>query len=88
MALASKPKSNQTLSPGKQITPEQQSFISKASESVQVKEAEQDRKKVPVMLRVDPDVLQRIDRAAKSIGLKRAAFILSSAVERTNRMEN
>jgi uncharacterized protein (DUF1778 family) len=39
------------------------------------------------MLRVDPDVLDRIDRAAKRVGLKRAAFILSSAVERVGRME-
>lgn len=88
MALATKPKSNQLISDSKQITPEQQSFINKASEIAQPKAAEPERKKVPVMLRVDPDVLERIDRAAKSIGLKRAAFILSSAVERTNRMES
>jgi uncharacterized protein (DUF1778 family) len=84
MALASKPKSNQMLSDSKQLTSEQQSFISNAAE----KKADPERKKVPVMIRVDPDVLERIDRAAKSIGLKRAAFILSSAVERTNRMES
>jgi hypothetical protein len=84
MALASKPKGNQTLSDSKQLTPEQQSFISNSTE----KKGDAERKKVPVMIRVDPDVLERIDRAAKSIGLKRAAFILSSAVERTNRMES
>jgi uncharacterized protein (DUF4415 family) len=87
MAIAKKPISNQLISNSNQITPEQQSFISKASESIPSTETDQERKKVPVMLRIDPDVLERIDRAAKSIGLKRAAFIVSSAVERTNHME-
>jgi uncharacterized protein (DUF4415 family) len=88
MAIAKKPVSNQMLSNSNQITAEQQSFISKASESSPPAEQEQQLKKVPVMLRIDPDILERIDRAAKSIGLKRAAFIVSSVVERTNNMES
>ena len=88
MAIAKKPNSNQMLSNSKQLTAEQQAFISNSQKSTETSEEEQDSKKVPVMLRIDPEVLRRIDRAAKSIGLKRAAFILSSAVERTNRMES
>lgn len=86
MALAKKPISNQLLSESKQLTPEQQRFISNSAEAAPVQEGEA-RKKIPVMLRVDPEVLERLDKAAKSIGLKRAAFILSSAVERANHME-
>ena len=88
MAIAKKPNSNQMLSNSRQLTAEQQAFISNSQKSAETSEEEQDSKKVPVMLRIDPEVLRRIDRAAKSIGLKRAAFILSSAVERTNRMES
>ena len=87
MAIAKKPNGNQLLSSSKQLTPEQQAFISNSPEVSRPIEQEQERKKVPVMLRIDPEDLERIDRAAKSIGLKRAAFILSSAIERTNRME-
>jgi hypothetical protein len=82
MAIAKKPDSNQSLTNSKQITPEQKAFISGA------KAAETPRQKSkPVMLRVEPETLERIDRAAKRVGLKRASFILSSAVERVDRME-
>lgn len=84
MAIASKPKSNQKLSSSNQITREQQAFISEAKEEGH---SEHRRKSKPVMLRVDPEILDRIDQAAKRVGLKRAAFILSSAVERVDRME-
>lgn len=88
MAIAKKPLSNQMLSESKQLTAEQQAFISNSPKQPVQQDPEQDRKKVPVMLRVDPELLKRIDHAAKGIGLKRAAFILSSAVERINRMES
>jgi hypothetical protein len=84
MAIAKKPKSDQMLTDSKQITDEQKAFISGAQEA----ETAPRQKSKPVMLRVEPDVLARIDKAAKRIGLKRAAFILSSAVERVDRMEH
>lgn len=83
MALAKKPDSNQMLTDRNQITPEQKSFISGAKEG----EAAPRQKSKPVMLRVEPEILERIDRAAKRVGLKRAAFILSSAVQRADQME-
>jgi hypothetical protein len=82
MAITPKPDSNQSISDSKQITPEQKAFISGAKA-----DATPRQKTKPVMLRVEPEILERIDRAAKRIGLKRAAFILSSAVERVDRME-
>lgn len=84
MAIAKKPDSNQLLTTGKQITSEQKAFISGAQE---VETPQPKQKSKPVMLRVDPETLQRIDKAAKRVGLKRASFILSSAVERIDRMD-
>ena len=84
MAIAKKPDANQMLTDSKQITDEQKAFISGAKEA----ENTPRQKSKPVMLRVEPDVLARIDKAAKRVGLKRAAFILSSAVERVDRMEH
>jgi hypothetical protein len=83
MAIAKKPDSNHLLSDGSQITPEQKSLISGSKEAETLPRP----KSKPVMLRVEPDTLERIDRAAKRVGLKRAAFILSSAVERIDRMD-
>jgi hypothetical protein len=83
MAIAKKPTSNHLLTDRNQITPDQQAFISGAKDGEPVSR----QKSKPVMLRINPDDLERIDRAAKRIGLKRAAFILSSAVERVDRME-
>jgi hypothetical protein len=84
MALAKKPNGDQMLTDSKQITPEQKAFISGAKEG---ETAVPRQKSKPVMLRVEPEILDRIDRAAKRVGLKRAAFILSSAVERVDKME-
>ena len=39
------------------------------------------------MVRFPPELLTRIDRAAKRLGLTRSAFIVSSAAERLERME-
>lgn len=82
MTIAKKPDSNQLLSNGNQITNEQKAFISGAKEQVPVSKA----KTVPVMLRPNSEVLQRIDQAAKKRGLKRAPFILSAAVQLADRI--
>ncbi len=46
-----------------------------------------DENKKPIMVRVDPDILERIDRAAKRLGISRSAFIVSSTAEKLERME-
>ena len=43
--------------------------------------------KQPTMIRVDPGLLVRIDRAARRLGISRSAFIVSSAAEKLERME-
>lgn len=82
MTIAKKPDSNQLLSNGNQITNEQKAFISGSKEQVPALKA----KTVPVMLRPNSEVLQRIDLAAKKRGLKRAPFILSAAVQLADRI--
>jgi predicted HicB family RNase H-like nuclease len=46
-----------------------------------------DQNKKPTMIRIDPDLLTRIDRAAKRLGISRSAFIVSSAARELERME-
>lgn len=80
MAIAKNPK----RSPNKQSDQEAQAFISGAGAEGA---GERDSNKKPIMVRVDPDILVRIDRAAKRLGLSRSAFIVSSAAEKLERME-
>jgi uncharacterized protein (DUF1778 family) len=53
--------------------------------------AEEDRanggSRKPVILRVPVDLISRIDRAARRLGLTRSGFIVMSAAERLQRME-
>ncbi len=42
----------------------------------------------PTMIRIDPDLLERIDKGAKRLGISRSAFIVSSAAEKLERMNS
>lgn len=77
MAIAPNPKRNTDA--------KAQSFISGAGKAPIEADHEQNRK--PIMIRVQPEMLDRIDRAAKRLGLSRTAFIISSTAERLERME-
>ena len=88
MALAKKPESNHLISHSNQmqsITPEAKAFIHGAGEETAGTKAR--KKKVPVLLRIDSDLLQEIDQAAKELGLKRAAFIVSCAARRIKKQK-
>jgi predicted HicB family RNase H-like nuclease len=80
MAIAKKPGSKQTT--GAPPSDEQaEKFISGASKSAP---AEEDAKKAPVMIRFDPELLKRVDTAAKHRGVSRSAwvqFTLSRALD-------
>lgn len=80
MAIAKNPKRNINASTDK----EAEAFISGAGQKT---DTDQEQNKKPIMVRVDPDILARIDRAAKRLGLSRSAFIVSSAAEKLERME-
>ena len=45
------------------------------------------RSKRPIMVRIDSDILDRVDRAAKRLGISRSAYIVSSAAERLERTD-
>jgi Ribbon-helix-helix protein, copG family len=48
---------------------------------------EESENKKPIMVRIDPNILKRIDSAAKRLGISRSAFIVSSTAEKLERME-
>ena len=81
MAIARNPKRNPVVTSEDQV----QAFISGAGQPAATAEREQNKK--PIMIRVDPDMLDRIDRAAKRLGISRSAFIVSSAAVRQESME-
>lgn len=87
MPLARKPLGKQLLSTSNQITPDQKAFISGSKESTQADDEPTKGRTVPVMVRVDSEMLARIDRAAKRLGLKRAAFFVSAAAERMEKLD-
>ena len=76
MAIAKNPKRNQKAATER----EAEAFISGAAK-------ERDANKKPTMIRIDPDLLERIDRSAKRLGISRSAFIVQSAAEKIERME-
>jgi hypothetical protein len=80
MAIARNPKRSTTGASEEQA----QAFISGAGQAAS---AEPGQNKKPIMIRVDPDMLDRIDRAAKRLGISRSAFIVSSAAVRLESME-
>ena len=85
MAIAKNPKRNlTTLTQKSAADREAEAFISGAR---QHPGNENDPNKKQITVRFDPDILERVDRAAKRLGISRAAFIVSSAAERLERME-
>ncbi len=79
MAIAKNPKRS-TLAPTERRA---DAFISGAGRAT---DSETSENKKPVMIRIAPEMLDRIDRAAKRLGISRSAFIVSSAAERLERM--
>jgi predicted HicB family RNase H-like nuclease len=80
MAIAKNPKRNNSAVTEKNA----EAFISGAGQQAT---EERDANKKPIMVRIDPALLERIDRAAKRLGISRSAFIVSSTAERLERME-
>jgi len=81
MAIAKNPKRN-TPSSGSER--EADAFIAAVTAPSQTV---RDKNKKPTIIRVDPDILERVDRAAKRLGISRSAFIVLSAAEKLERME-
>lgn len=64
-----------------------EAFISGLTQAEPLVKIEVEQNKKPIMVRVDPDILKRVDRAARRLGISRSAFIVSSVAEKLERME-
>lgn len=84
MAIAKRPDSN-TNPMGTANERKAAAFISRAGQAT-AEEPEQANKK-PTLIRIPPDLLTRIDRGAKRLGISRSAFIVQSAAEKLERMD-
>jgi hypothetical protein len=80
MAITARPKRNLTNNPEARA----EAFISGASKHTS---KPNDGNKLPVMIRVDPELLAMIDVAAKRRHLSRSAFIVTTVVEQLERGE-
>jgi len=83
MAIAKRPIRNPSTT-GKQ-NPDRKAEAFIAGAGAAIAEENGSRKK-PVLVRVDQEVLARIDQAAKRLGISRAAFMISSSVKEMDRM--
>jgi len=81
MTIARNPKRNLAVTSENQV----QALISGAGQAAVAVEPEQNKK--PIMIRIAPGMIDRIDRAAKRLGISRSAFIVSSAAVRLESME-
>lgn len=80
MAIAKKPKSNHPTSNKPNTERAAKAFISKTEE----KEQKLTTRKIPIMMRFDPSVLEKVDTTAKRRGISRSAwiqFVVSRALD-------
>ena len=82
MAIAKNPRRNRPA----HVETAAESFIAGAGQGPAA-EKPRDGNRVPIMIRIDPNLLERIDKGAKRLGLTRSAFIVSSAAEKLELME-
>ena len=76
MAIAKKPKRNQTASGKPDTEQAAEAFISGAgAEEKSATEKKKKGKKIPIMMRFDPHVLEKVDAAAERRGISRSAWI-------------
>lgn len=69
MAITKKPKRNRNDTTAKNNEQAAQAFISGANKQAK------DTARKPVMIRFDPDLLERVDAAAKRRGISRSAWV-------------
>ncbi len=81
MAIVKSPKRIRSVS----VERKAEAFISGAD---RLAEDDREENKKPTMIRIAPELLQRIDKAARRLGISRSAFIVSSAARELERMES
>ena len=75
MAIAKKPQRNQNVPSAPDADKAAQAFISGAGSSKAEQDETESTTKKPVMIRFDPELLSRVDAAAKRRGISRSAWI-------------
>ncbi len=90
MAIAKNPKSN--FSAVSNVVDEEKAdaFVKAAGQPPATDENPKETtptNKKPIMVRVDPELLKRFDQGAKRLGITRSAFLVSSAAEKLEKME-
>jgi hypothetical protein len=73
MAIAKKPKSNRLENESNNVERVAEAFIAGVKEADAT--TENKGRKTPIMMRFDPTVLERVDKAAKHRGISRSAWI-------------
>ena len=86
MAIAKKPKSNKKEIKNQGEESAAAAFIAGAGPEPEVSAPERE-KKIPILIRFDPSMLQQVDKAARRRGISRSAwihFMISRALEEEN----
>lgn len=84
MAVVKRPKRNLKNSEEKKA----EAFINGAGVGTgKGEEDEAEGGKKPILVRIAPELLERITKAARRLGISRAAFIVSSAARELERMD-
>ena len=84
MAIAKRPKRNLLEKANANSDERAEAFIAGAGKQTT---EQRDRTKRGVLLRIDPEILARLDKEAKRLGISRAGFIVSSAVKELERLD-
>jgi hypothetical protein len=85
MAIAKRPKRTDASRDAAHADEKAKAFIAGAGKQPADETSEG---KKSVILRIQPDLIQRFDSVAKRLGISRAAFIVSSAVKELEHMES
>jgi hypothetical protein len=85
MAIAKRPNRTGAHGSATHADEKAEAFIAGAGKPVADETSEV---KKTVILRIEPELIQRFDGVAKRLGISRAAFIVSSAVKELERMES
>jgi predicted HicB family RNase H-like nuclease len=86
MAIAKKPNSKTTETADEERA---KAFITKSGALQTEPEQEPtEGNRKPTMIRIPPALLKRIDEGAKRLGISRSAFIVQSAAEKLEAMNN
>ena len=75
MAIAKRPGTQRQETPPHNDDAAAEAFIAKAGRATRAPQEAEDERRKPVTMRYDPDILKRVDAAAKRLGISRSAYV-------------